>query len=205
MRLTAVFETWHIGDGNYPPLHKGRLVNLSFELEPHSLSKCSIPQNSLKQIHDAEYKFSGVVMKAYSDPPSGKIVVIEAGNFRFFVHSSKRDEFRFNEGDSVEGGGKLLLDHYIWVEFLSRYPDHPDLFYRLRVTRIRSVKIPESFISRTEKGMSGPASLTKEEYSAAEIQEIESMESSGGDWRFYLVDFDSSDLGTAPIPRTFRS
>lgn len=205
MRLTAVFETWHIGDGNYPPLHKGQLVNLSFELESQSLSKGSISQNSLTQIHDAEYEFSGVVVKIYSDPPNGKIVVIEAGDFRFFVYSSKRDEFSFKEGDAIAGRGKLLLDHYIWVEFLSRYRDHPDLFYRLRVTRIRSVTIPESFISRTEKGIAGPTSLGREQYATAATQDIENMEDAEGDWLFYLVDFDSSDVGPVDVPRTFRS
>ena len=33
MDIVAVFQTWHIGDGNYPPLEKEQLVNLSFELE----------------------------------------------------------------------------------------------------------------------------------------------------------------------------
>lgn len=205
MRFTAVFETWHIGDGNYPPLHKGQLVNLSFELEPHSLSTNSISENSFKQIHDAEYEFVGIVMKVYSDPPSGEIVVIEADDFRFFVYTSKRDKFSFKDGDSIEGRGKLLLDHYIWVEFLSRYRDHPDLFYRLRVTKIRSVKIPQSFISRGEKSMAGPTSLSREEYTGAAIREIERMDDGEGDWLFYLVDFDSSDIGPVEIPRTFRS
>ena len=205
MRLTAVFETWHLGDGNYPPLHVGQLVNLSFELEPLSVSKAPISENRLKQIHDAEYEFAGIVMKVYSDPPSEKIIVIQAGEFRFYVDSPNQDGFSFNEGDGIEGRGKLLLDHYIWVEFLSSYRDHPDLFYRLRVTRIRSVKIPESFISRSEKGITVPTSFGLEEYSAATIREIESMEDAEADWLFYLVDFDSSDIEPVEIPRTFRS
>ena len=43
--------------------------------------------------------------------------------------------------------GTLLLDHYIdhylQVEYLDTYPDPPDLFYSLRVTRIRKVAVPE--------------------------------------------------------------
>jgi hypothetical protein len=108
------------------------------------------------------------------------------------------------ENDNVEGHGRLLLDHYLWVGFLSTYPDPPKLFYPLRVARIRSVKIPESFISRNEKGVSGPASLSQEKYSTAEIQEVKRMADSEKDWLFYLVDFDSSDVGTTKVPLTFR-
>lgn len=36
MQVTAIFESWHIGDGNDPPLTRGALVRLSFELEPAS-------------------------------------------------------------------------------------------------------------------------------------------------------------------------
>ncbi|HWS53171.1 MAG TPA: hypothetical protein VN228_03560 [Pyrinomonadaceae bacterium] len=41
MNLTAIFESWHVGDGNYPPLRKGQLVNLSFELEPRGVGEAS--------------------------------------------------------------------------------------------------------------------------------------------------------------------
>ena len=80
MQLTAVFETWHIGDGNYPPLRKGQLVNLSFELEPHSLSKStSLNDSKFAQIKDAEYSFVGTVLRIYPDPPSSPIVVVKPG------------------------------------------------------------------------------------------------------------------------------
>jgi hypothetical protein len=65
VQLTAVFETWHIGDGNYPPLRKGQLVNLSFELEPHSLSKSTFLKDSkFEQIKDADYSFAGMVLRS---------------------------------------------------------------------------------------------------------------------------------------------
>jgi len=205
LRLTAVFETWHLGDGNYPPLSKGQLVNLSFEIQPRSLrSSSSSKPGKLEQIKDADYHFVGTILKIYDDSPRGKLVVIQAGDFRFYVDSFPPEIPPFKEGDGCEGDGPLLLDHYIWVEFLSSYPDPPDLFYPLRVTRIRSIKIPDEFISRNEKATSGPASLSPENYSAASISEIDEM-GIDEDWRFYLVDFDDSNIGSVTIPRTFRS
>jgi hypothetical protein len=121
------------------------------------------------------------------------------------MNSFRKGMPALKEDDDVEGCGRLLLDHYIWVEFLSGYRDPPELFYPLRVARIRSVKIPDSFISRTEKGVSGPASLNQEDYSTGAVEEVERMDNIERNWIFYLVDFDSSDVGTTRVPRTFRS
>jgi hypothetical protein len=44
LQLTAIFEAWHFGDGNYQPRDKNRLVNLSFEVEEDVFSKCATPQ-----------------------------------------------------------------------------------------------------------------------------------------------------------------
>jgi hypothetical protein len=206
VQLTAVFETWHIGDGNYPPLRKGQLVNLSFELEPHSLSKStSLNDSKFAQIKDAEYSFVGTVLRIYPDPPSSPIVVVEAGDFHFYMNSFPPGTASLSEGDACEGYGRLLLDHYIWVEFLDSYDDPPNLFYPLRLTRIRSVKNPNSFISRSEKGMSGPTSCSPDVYSTSAIGDVERMENVDNDWLFYLVDFDDSTVGAARIPLTFRS
>jgi hypothetical protein len=205
MELTAVFETWHLGDGNYPRLHKGQLVKLSFELEPSSLSKSSATVRKFEQIKDAEYKFTGSVLKIYRDPPNAEIVVIQAGDFRFYVTLHPKGTLSLQENEGVQGHGRLLLDHYLWVEFLSTYPDHPDLFYPLRVATIRLVKIPDSFISRSESVVSGPASLTEEEYSTSSVEEVDRMQDVEGNWRFYLVDFETADVESAKIPVTFRS
>jgi hypothetical protein len=97
-----------------------------------------------------------------------------------------------------------MLDHYIWAEFLSTYEDPPDLFYPFRMTGIRSVKIPEEFILRYEKGMSGPASLRQEQYSNSVVTEIEQMKGDDQGWFFYLIDLDSSNAGVDKIPLTFR-
>ena len=39
MNLTACFESWHIGDGNSPPLSRGDLVSLSFEVWAEELKR----------------------------------------------------------------------------------------------------------------------------------------------------------------------
>jgi hypothetical protein len=80
----------------------------------------------------AQYRFVGQVLRVYNDDPSDAITVIEVAGFRFYINRS----FGFRAGEWVQGGGKLLLDHYIWVEFLDKYKDAPDLFYQLRVKRI---------------------------------------------------------------------
>ena len=202
--MTAIFETWHLGDGNYPPLAKGQLVNLSFEIELDALSiSISSGVGSFEQIKDAEYRFEGTVLRVYGESPSYLIIVVQAGQFSFYINSFAKEMPALKEGVGCRGSGRLLLDHYIWVERLSTYRNPPNLFYPLQVSRIRAVKIPEKFISRHEKGAAGPASLPSEKYSEADIREIEAMESHAGDWRFYLVDFDDSNMGTAPIPRTF--
>lgn len=104
------------------------------------------------------------------------------------------------EGDRIEGFGRLLLDHYIWVEYLDTYEAAPDLFYSLNVERIRAVTIPESFIHRSKGGFSHPCSLRPGEYAPSNVLEVEEMEEKG--FQFYLVDFDSGCVA-GQIPRTF--
>lgn len=203
MRLTAVFETWHLGDGNYPPLHVGQTVNLSFEMLPDVLLKTSSNDISkFEQLTDAEYRFVGKVLKTYGSD-NERIAVLQAEDFRFYISSFPEGDGALKEGDGVQGSGRLLLDHYIWVEFLSSYKDPPDLFYPLSVTKIRSVKIPESFITRYENGKAYPASLSHNEYSAATVQELERMEVSRGDETFFLVDLEDSDKEKTEVPITF--
>ena len=125
MKLTAVFESWHLPDGNYPPLHRDQLVNLSFEVEPSVLSKTSTRPERFDQIVDANYKFTGTVLRVYDDSSNSPIVVIQAGAFKFYMNSFPKEAPLLVEGDKCEGQGKLLLDHYIWVEFRSTYQDPP--------------------------------------------------------------------------------
>jgi len=176
----------------------------SFELQPNSLSKSSAEEGRFEQIKDAEYSFVGTVLKIYGDSPSRPLVIVQAGHFRFYMDSFSKEMPMFEEGDGCTGSDCLMLDYYIWVEFRSGYRESPNLLYPLRVTRIRSVKIPDDLISRSGDGSSGPTSLCGQKYSAGATTEVERMTDADGDWNFYLVDFDDSDIESTPIPLTFH-
>lgn len=200
MKLTAVFETWHLGDGNYPPFSREMRVNLSFELMPEKISIVDgDQQEAMKQIQDAEYAFCGTVLKVY--PGSDPIVVLQMGDFRCYINSFPSGALELKEGHRVAGEGRLLLDDYLWVEYLHKYDAAPNLFYNLTVKAIRTVAIPESFIQRGEKGYSHPCSLGPDQYDSSQVGEVEKM--GDANFEFYLVDFDSTGLENAKIPKTF--
>jgi hypothetical protein len=209
LRLTAIFETWHFGDGGtYPHLFKGQLVNLSFEVNPHILSKCSPPkEGKFEQVRNAEYRFEGTVLRVYEESHN-PLIIVQAGQFRFYLSCSPNALPALSEGDGCNGSGQLLLDHYLWVEFRESYQGSPNLLYPLRVSGIRYVKIPEKLISAYGEGMSAPTSLTEDQYSEAQAEEVQKMgtgEAGAEDRGFYLVDFDDSDIGGESIPVTFGS
>ncbi len=199
MQLTAVFESWHIGDGNYPPLHRGQRVRLSFELEASNLAVAPTAAGPrLEHLGNAKYRGVGRALRVYRGEES--ITVIEADGFRFYVNRSVTE--KLNAGASVEFAGTLLLDHYLWVEFLPRYSDAPDLFYNLRVTRILRVSVPERFVTRHSRGKALPTRVGCEAFE--DVEDIETMEGQRFDEEFYVVDFDTTGLEHADIPRTFQ-
>jgi hypothetical protein len=204
MKLTAIFEEWHLGDGNYAPLRKGQIVNLSFEIELTSIETTDgeMQATDMGQIDEGMYQFCGRVLRVYEDS-SDIIVVVQTNDFTFYIDWLSK-EAPPHEGNIVRGQGKLLLDHYAWVEFLSEYKNPPDLFYTLKVTRIRAVHIPESFVQRHEKGYSYPASLKPEQYPTEDVIEIENMAGQPFEVAFYIVDFDDDGLEGVRIPPTFR-
>ena len=111
MKLSAIFESWHIGDGNYPPLHKGQLVNLSFEVEPRTIEEASLnAPHSFEHLGDGEYRFCGDVIRVYGGVDRDTVVIFEAGEFRFYVMSYEAG--RYVQDQRYCGEGTLLLDHY---------------------------------------------------------------------------------------------
>jgi len=204
MKLTAIFEEWHLGDGNYPPLNKGRMVNLSFEIEPTTIEikDDGLHTDEFSSIGEATYQFSGRVLRVY-DELGDVIVVVQANGFKFYIDWLSK-ESPPSVGNTIRGRGQLLLDHYAWVEFLKEYEDPPDLFYNFKVTRIRAVRVPASFVQRHEKGYSSPTSLTPDQYPTANTVEVEDMKSNDFEVGFYIVDFDDEGLKEVQIPRTFR-
>ena len=199
VELSAIFESWHIGDGNYPPLTRGQLVRLSFELSTKHLAM--VPDHGVSRfegIGNAEYHGGGRVLRRYNTD-GYSIAVIEAGGFRFYVHGSSAATLTPNS--SVEFEGTLLLDHYLWVEFLERYPDPPDLFYNLRVTRIRKVSIPERFVHRTATSVSYPTSVGPSDYGT--VEELTTMEGHEFSREFFIIDCDDQGVDGVELPNTF--
>jgi hypothetical protein len=199
VQLTAVFESWHVGDGNYPPLRRGQLVRLSFELEPTQLASCALEADeSLRHLGDGEYAGVGRVLRTYS-VDGEHIVVIEADGFRFYVLRDARPPVKVD--DAVEFAGTLLLDHHMWVEFLHTYAAPPDLFLNLRVSRIRKVEIPERFVSRSDRSKSLPTRVGPKDFGA--VVDLDTMEGQPFDEEFYLLDLDGSGLQGVEVARTF--
>lgn len=198
MEIHAIFETWHLGDGNYPPLEKGMLVNLSFQLEPDQLLARQGRGEHLTHLGNAEFEFSGHVLRVYSTK-SSPLAIVECGEFRFYVESKKAEGLR--AGDRVSGSGTLTLDYYVWVEYLESYPDPPDLFYSLRVEGIAKVKLPERFIRRTRKTLSYPARIRRGEYGPEDVSEVDAMDDE--DLCHYVVRFSDQGVPDVPVPRTF--
>jgi hypothetical protein len=146
-----------------------------------------------------EYEFAGTVLRTYDDDPQDAVSVVQSGDFRYYINHSLPQ----NRGDRVCGRGTLLLDHYIWVEFLDRYTDPPDLFYQLLVERIHRVQIPESFVTRHQHGKALPASLTPIDYNGEQIVEVETMEGQAFDEEFYLLELTDEGL-QGQVARTFH-
>lgn len=201
MNLTAIFESWHIDDGNYPPLTEGQFVNLTFELEPREVEEVSsvIPE-SFEHLGKGEYRFCGTVLNVYGNGDDA-ITIITTGDFRFYIMSDESS--RYVQGRRYCGEGTLLLDHFSWVEYLSERENPPDLFYKLKVKRILKVNMPEKFVARHETGKSFPTRLIPEDYSASDVEEINTMHGQPFDEEFYIIDFDDSELEGRDVPRTF--
>ena len=200
MKLTAIFETWHIGDGNYPPLNRGQQVNLSFEMCPSRTEKIDVDQpGSLLHLGGGTYRFSGKILRVYSQEKQDAITIIQSGDFRFYVNR----DLGMNEGNQLQGEGDLFLDHFIWVEFLDRRANPPDLFYQLIVQGISRVKIPERHITRNASGKALPPSLSPSDYHPEDVVEVETMEGQALDEEFYLLDLTSEGI-SGSVPFTFQ-
>ena len=202
MKLTAVFEHWHLGDGNYPPLSIGDEVCLSFEVNTHAIEPAppDAPE-AVEQLRDAEYEITARVIRSYGDGIGSRFAVFEAAWFRFYCPCQAAAALV--AGDRVRLRGNVALDHYLWVEFLERYPDPPDLFYNLRVTRVRRIIIPDRFIRRGEKSLSYPVSLAPKHYEPAAHEDVQTVEESVEGPAFSLIDFELLPAGSDPKRPTF--
>jgi hypothetical protein len=200
MKLTAVFEHWHLGDGNYYAFAVGDNVRLSFELDIDQLELASPDAPvSVEQIRDAEYAVTARVIRRYADGIDSAFPVLDAGTLRFYVPSELASELLPNS--TVRVRGALSLDHYLWVEFLDRYADAPDLFYDLRVARIRRIAIPESFVRKTKRSISFPTSLRPDDYTSDSYEDVARVDERSDGPSFSLIDFEMLPAGSVDLAR----
>lgn len=206
MKLTAIFDQWLIGDGDYPPLSVDDQVNLAFRMQP-TISNLALEVEDTTEAERfdyqglADYSFNATLLRKYIQPSRVTLGIFEACGFRFYLEH--RDIAILQEGNRYRGSGRLLLDEYLWTENLERYTDPPDLFYNLHVRRIQRIRIPEKFFHRSTVGIGMPAYLTWQDIEEDAVSEIYTMKEEKVYDCFYLVDFDSDGLETASIPRTF--
>ena len=196
MELTAIFESWHIGDGNYPPLDRGQLVRLSFELEPDGdPTATSEVEIRFTHLGNAQYEGVGRVVGHWS-----RLTVLEvATGFYLYIATLTRD---FDPGAYVEFRGTLALDHFAWVENRRRFEGCPDLLVNLRVVRIRQIGVPEHFVARTTQGKAHPTRVGSSEFGSSIV--LDSMRNQPFDEEFYVIDFDGNGLAAEDIPLTFQ-
>jgi hypothetical protein len=207
MKLTAIFETWHISDGNYPPLAVDSEVRLAFQISLPgihlNLAEMDDDEQDQFEHHElAEYSFCARLVRVYEQPPEIPLGIFETNGFRFYIEHTEVPSLR--RGRRYSGTGSLLLDYYIWTEFLENYDDPPDLFFNLRVTRILRASIPERFIRRTKNAIGLPTRVSNAELSKNDISEVSSMVEHGSGFGFYVLDLDGTGLEDKSIPVTFR-
>jgi hypothetical protein len=183
--LCATFEEWYLGDGTYPPLHKGEKVNLSFYVNPADKTIKPKGDYLFEQVKNSDYRFCGKVIRNYTDL-NKQIIIVDVGNFKFYLEEFD-ETFKPSIGQFIWGHGTLLLDYYMWVENLLDYPDPPNLFYNFQVDNILKVAIPERFIHRNSNGLSSPTSLSPNDYNDNDVQEIEDMRHDHSSTEFYLL------------------
>jgi hypothetical protein len=139
------------------------------------------------------------VVRIYRQESGSPLVVFETAGFRFY--SLAEGVAALKLGDVVQVHGPLLLDHYMWVEFLDRYPDSPDLFYRVRIDRIRVAAVPERFISSSVNGVGGPTSVGPEDY--GDPREVTQVGEDAEAFSFSLLDLTILPDTTEPKKPTF--
>jgi hypothetical protein len=189
--ICATFEEWYLGDGTYPPLHRGQKVNLSFYVLPTEIKVVENNSSHFKQIKHSNYSFCGLVIRNYLDSEK-QIIIVDTGDFKFYIEQFDKS-FSTTVGQFISGTGQLLLDYYIWVENLSDYENAPDIFYNFSVDKILIVRIPEKFIHRHDKGLSAPTSLAPSDYADSDVIEIEDMRNEKSDTSFYLLNLTQID------------
>jgi len=184
-QITAVFEDWHLPDGNYPAFKVGDRYRFSFEFAvDRAETVAAATAHSLTQIREAEYDVVGQIVRQYAEPDSLPFAVVAVADFSFYTTDPAITSLPV--GTSVHIQGQFALDHYLWVEYRRTYTDSPELLVAAELVGIRRVKIPEQFIVRDSRSLSMPTSIRSADFEQAPepIQAIDKSSNFG----FSLLD-----------------
>jgi hypothetical protein len=173
--VTAVFEDWHLPDGNYPAFAVGDKYRFSFEFttDRASLVADNVP-HGLSHLQDAEYDIVGRIVRQYGGQVS--FAIVDSAGFLFYGVDA--DVTGLPVGTNVRLEGHLSLDHYLWVEYRKTWEDSPSLLYPAEVVGIRRVHIPERFIRRSSSGLVFPTSVRPADYDLPP-ESLDAVESEG--------------------------
>ncbi|MGE3913321.1 MAG: hypothetical protein AB7K36_28475 [Chloroflexota bacterium] len=239
MRFTSFFESWLISDGNYPELERGQLVNLAFSVSPMSVRAAGSEATAFEPRDDGSCRIIGKV--SWIEPPyrtsvwhlatdtttevDGKqIVAIDAGTFRCYIEDDgeplAEPAANWPLGTTLEIVGDIYVDYYVWSERIVRdHPDAPDIFFPLRVERIRFGRFKEQYVEVDANG----APVVRDgvyaqladvddlaSYDIAEVPSMRIADLPPGNphLKYYqptifLLDLSDRDLPDGEIPRTF--
>ena len=204
MRLTVTFETWLIGDGVYPPLARGQLVNIALQLQTSEIRRASqTVALGWEPLEEAKYRIVAEVLGVFCGDRDEPTVALDTGGFRMYVENCKLKDLRLR--DRIEATGTLGFDYYWWSESVSLEPDAPDLFHKFYIERIRRVPIPTRFIRRSNKSVTSPTRVDASEWESERIEAVATMGDESEAFDFYLLDLDDGPAAAHPVPRTFIS
>ena len=203
MRLTVTFETWLIGDGIYPLLARGQLVNIALQLQTSEIRRAArTVALCWESLEEAKYRIVAKVLGVFRGDGDEPTVALDAGGLRMYVENCKLDDLGIR--DRIEAVGTLGFDYYWWSERVSLEHDAPDLFHKFYIERIRRVPIPTRFIRRTNKTVTSPTRVDASEWESERIEDVVKMGDESG-FDFYLLDLDDGPAAGHQVTRTFIS
>ncbi len=192
MEITAVFQSWTVGDGTLSPLSKNEATVISLALYPDIFSAVDDARpEKLGCLGGSDYEFCGRVRYVIDQ----RIMLVDAGGWLFSIEPVGAGRSVVAVGSRVSGVGTMVVDENWWPENVrAKYPN--ELFHHVTVTRIRKVNTPEQFLSRDQSGKvtSAPGWVKHTDYAFENVAELETMEGQPFREEFYLVDFSRAML-----------
>lgn len=206
MRIDAIFESWLVGDGNYRPPVIGDTGSLVLEF----WSRLSVPGTGRPHIESVgrpEYRVTATVTGRHVSD-NKLLLTLDAAGLQFYWISDGVGE-RAEIGVTLTLTGIFKFDHYLWSWRSLRREwgseDPRDLFYDVRVERIRVVRVPERFITRSERVTSGPTIVGPEQYADEDVRDVQSAGDHLASFSFFIVELEVTSAQPARLPRLYKA